>query len=996
MARLVTSRYTTPGVFIGQIIQPGAGNLSADARVTNFIGKGSKFAVANNQGIRRSFVYAEEVILPSSAPYLHNLAYASNGVKDLPTRVFNSNTGEELLSSQFDFLKVGDEYKQLIIKPEIYDPSASYKIDYQSVSRDVKDPLPVAELRQIKSVGLNQDRSQFTDLTNFYIPYIFTGFSADSGNSIDENLITGITADVSNLGMGNLETLGDYTHAYNRFYELECTAVAGGVGTYQATFKWKSVRYSGGKDSLPPTPIHSSVAQPTFQADETNAPSLVQNLELGIQVQINFDTTNFAVGDKFYFNAVGAGKVEYNSRYFNDNQYTQFSTIAMVPQVGSTGAFSYGATNNYTGVNNMKFALECTAASGVTPNRTATFAYSFYGDIIGSNGSFTINENGSDAVLPNGVRLAFDFGALNFQVGDQASFEVKAPKMFYQAKDDRELKLEIASTLITGGDESVIQLSYSSGTAEGGFGVREAEMNLLTGANARHGEIVLPDNVSLYVRNMIRGNINETSFAQGDKFNGSVTSTEVIDWSLTQLTEEIRETTAFSTDVTGTSTGVVGAKFAIVSSVYTAGSVNVVDAETGAPVGFFEVPNSRYVGFTGTPTAAVRISYEYRGLEPAPGQLYYMSAKYKRPSEAYNKPTLLLSVAEGRRFLAPSETDNHLYIMNELAFKNNAPGIYVTQPEDTDGDGILTSVDVTKALAAHEGVSRITDLCLLSFFENLSDAMAVNERANDPFEKREQMLWVGMPIGSPVGDIDTENSLVYTSRRTMQVAPQSVAQGTRVLVAPTECRVNLELDNGTTVSVTLDGSFVAGATSSLVNSFVDPASTILRRNLTGFTYIQTYSEPYNEILGQASITYMSDRGAGVYRFEEDITVHDIAEEFQLINITTQKQFVTKVVRRNMDEALISVVPPSVAAGISVIRTTLANILIGLLGRGLLGQYRDENGANRELNAEVDITVFKDESSETLYYFGYTYFTRAAIKRLFGLYQVNQTNFAANT
>src|SRR5690554_6492138 len=104
MARLVTSRYVSPGAYIGQIIQPGAGSLTADARVTNFIGKGSKFAVANNQGIRRSFVYAEEVILPSSAPYIHNLAYPADGVKDLPTRVFNSNTGEELLSSQFDFL----------------------------------------------------------------------------------------------------------------------------------------------------------------------------------------------------------------------------------------------------------------------------------------------------------------------------------------------------------------------------------------------------------------------------------------------------------------------------------------------------------------------------------------------------------------------------------------------------------------------------------------------------------------------------------------------------------------------------------------------------------------------------------------------------------------------------------------------------------------------------------------------------------------------------
>jgi hypothetical protein len=271
----------------------------------------------------------------------------------------------------------------------------------------------------------------------------------------------------------------------------------------------------------------------------------------------------------------------------------------------------------------------------------------------------------------------------------------------------------------------------------------------------------------------------------------------------------------------------------------------------------------------------------------------------------------------------------------------------------------------------------------------------VNERANDPFEKREQMLWVGAPIGTPIGDIDTENSLVFLARRTMQVSPQSAAQGTRVLVAPTECRVDLKLDNGTVVNVTLDGSFVAGATSALVNSFNDPADTILRKNLTGFTYIQTYSEPQDEILGQASITYMSDQGSGVYRFEEDITIHDIAEEFQLINVTIQKQFVTKVVRRNMDESLVGIVPPSLQSGLAVIRSTLANILIGLLGRGLIAQYRDDSGANRDLNAEVDIVVFKDEVSETLFYFGYTFFVKSTIKRLFGLYQVNQTNFASS-
>lgn len=994
--RLTTSRYTRPGAYIGQIIQPGAGNLTSDARVCNYVGKGSRYAVANNQGIRRSFVFEEDVILPSSAPFEYTLNFASNGVKDLPARVYDSITGEELLASNWKFEKIGNEFKKIIINPDIYNSNAAYKIDYQSTSRNVKDPLPVRELRFIKYIGLNQDRAQFEDLKNYFIPFTFTGPVADASNSFSENLITGITADINNFSSGGVvSSQGDYAHDYNRFYELEVVAINSVLPPYTATFKWLARRYSGGKDSAAPTPLHSTIASPTFMADDTDSNSLVQNLEFGVQAQIAFGPQNFQVGDKFYFNAVGAGNVEYNSRYYNDNQFIDYGNIVSSPQVGSTGFFSYAGTNNYTASANMNYKLQCTAIAGVSPNRSAVFAYANYGDLIGSNGSLTVNEGGSAAVLPEGIRLLSDFGALNFAIGDVFEFEVKAPRMFYQAKDDREIRIDVSTVIIPGADEAVVNLSYATGTQEGGYGALTAEMNLLTGVNARAGEIVLPDNVSMYVRNMVRGNINDASYSPADKFTASITSTEFIDWSLTQLAEEVREITAFSTDVTGASTGVVGSKFAIVSNVYSAGSVEVVDADTGLPVGFFEITGTRYVGFTGNPTNAVRINYEYRGAEPAPGQLYFISAKYKRPVESYNNPALILDVAEGRRFLAPAEVDNHLYIMNELAFKNNAPGIYVTQPYDSDGDGILTTVDVQTSLEAHQNVSRITDLCILSFFENLSDALAVNERANDPFEKREQMLWVGAPIGTPVGDIDTENSLVFLSRRTMQVSPQSPAQGTRVLVAPTECRVDLRLDNGTVVSVTLDGSFVAGATSAMVNSFVDPATTILRKNLAGFTYIQTYSEPQDDILGQNSVTYMSDRGANVYRFEEDITVHDIAEEFQLINVTIQKHFVTKVVRRNMDEALIGVVPPSLQSGLSVIRTTLANILIGLLGRGLIAQYRDESGNNRDLNAEVDITVFKDEASETLFYFGYTFFVKSSIKRLFGMYKVNETNFAAN-
>ena len=990
---LSTSRYVRPAAYVGQIIQPKAGNLTADARCCNYIGKGSKYAVAKNSGIRRSFVYAEELVLPKSAPYVHTLAYAANGVQDAPVMVYNSLTGQELLNTDWKFQKIGNEFMQVLINPDVYNSTAVYKIDYQSTSRDVKDPLPVKELRFVRAVGNNQDRAQYKDLENFFIPFDFTGpFGADT-NFIPANFVTGITADVNNFSSGgNVVSHTDYSHNYNRFYELDVIAINGVVAPFTATFQWSAKRYSGGALSAAPTPIHSSIASPTFTADDTDIVSLTQDLEFGIKIDISFGAQNFQVGDKFYFNAVGAGKVEFDSRYFNTNQYVVYSTIDATPQVGSTGSFSFSSTNNYVAKANMYYTMHCISSSGVTPNRIAAFAYTTYGDEIGSSGTVAVNEGGAAVVLPSGIRLDAQFGAINFQVGDVFSFEAKAPRMFYQAKDDRGIKLDVASVIITGADEATINMSYSTGTAEGGFGAVTAEMNLLSGPTAKYGTIVLPDNVSLYVRNMIRGNINESSYQSGDHFTCSVTSKDLLDWSLTSLAEEIRETTAYLTDVTGSATGVVGSKYVTVSNVYTAGTVVVVNANNGAAISFFEVTGTRYVAFTVAPTVPVRISYEYRGAEPAPAQLYYMSALYKRPDSAYNKTTLLLGRSEGQKFLAPAAVDNHLYIMNELAFDNNVVGIYVTQPQDLSGNGSITDVDVQTAINASEAVSGVTDLCVLSFFGNLSDALASNEKQNDPFEKKEQMLWIGAPIGTSIGDIDTDGSLVFLARRTLQTSLQSPAMGTRVLVAPTTCTMDLQLENGTVVSVTLDGSFVAGATSALVNSFTDPAATILRKNLSGFTSIQTYTDPENDILGQASITYLSNQGSGVFRFEEDITIHNVAEEFQLINATTQKQFVTKIVRRQMDQALISLVPPSATAAVSVIRSTLANILITLLGRGLIAQYRTASGADRGFNAENDIDILLDEASDSTFYFGYTYQIKSVIKALYGVYQVNQSQF----
>jgi len=993
--RLTTTSYTAPGTYIGQLIKPSAGNLNGEARVCNFVGKGSRLAKGKNLGLRRSFVFGESLSLPTSAPYEATLLYYADGEKGLPARIFDSLTGVNLREDQWEFVKVGPNFVKIIINQSAYDPTAVYQIDYQSVSREVKDPIPVDNLRVIKLVGTTQDRSEFVNFTDFYVPFSFAGPTADSGNFIPSSFLTSTFADVGNTGGSALAIDGSasYEHNYNRFYEIEVTAISGISGSYTATLEWSARRYSGGKDALPPTPIHTTMTKPSFVADETIPASQVQDLELGIKVAITFNPTNFAVGDKFYFNGVGPGLLEFDGRFSNTNQFLKYGTISSA--VTGTGAISHAASSAYTGTYNCKFALEVTAASGLFGSRTVSFAWAQYGEVIGATSLGTVNETGSpDLTLTQGVKVTIDFGASNFVVGDTFDFEVKAPKIFYQALDDRVYKLTISTATTPGADAGVVTGAYSTGTPEGGFGSWSGSVNLLTGPSQETGYFLLPDGVSIAVRNAMRGNINGTSYAGGDLFEAAVTSLDMIDWSLTRKVTETREPTAVKIDVTGSVTGSAGTPYVILDTPYSTGTVSVIDDNTLVPLSFAEIPGTRFLALVSTPSSTISISYEFIGPEPAPGQLYFMTANFLRPAEYYNVPTRLLTREDGQNFLAPSEVYNHLYIMNEIAFDAGAPAVYVTQVYDLDGDGELTDTDFETALTAHEKNSRVTDLCVLSHISSLSKSLSVNERGNDPFQKREQMLWVGLPIGTPIGSVDVAGSLVYTARRTMQTSPESPALGTRVLLSPTRATRDIVLDSGITTTVILDGSFVAGATACLAGSFTDPGRSILKSKLPGFKTIQTYNDAENLLLGGASIVWMTNQGSGVYQFEEDITVHQSnGEEFQLISITVQKQNVTKIVRSSMNDQLIGVTTPSTKAAVGLIRATLGQILLGLQGRGVIADYQDDSGNVRKFDSSKDIIVIRDSSSLSKYDFFFGYFVKSVIKRLFGLYAVNTNDLA---
>jgi hypothetical protein len=479
-----------------------------------------------------------------------------------------------------------------------------------------------------------------------------------------------------------------------------------------------------------------------------------------------------------------------------------------------------------------------------------------------------------------------------------------------------------------------------------------------------------------------------------DQFSFTANDQNTIDWSLVQQREQEFETDDLIVDVNGTVTGIPGQTYIILAEIPEDSTVAVVTTSGLVPVASVEVPGSPFVALPVAPTETVTATYETRGAEPDPGQLYYFTANFLRGTELYNTPILVLDRDDGRTLLGPPSVDNHLHITNELAFDNNVFGAYYIQVADADEDGVFQQTDFKEALIATESVDNITDRVVLSRQDAWGDQLAVNERANDPFARRESLDWFGAPIGTPIGDRQTPDTLRFIADKPLRVFGSSPSHGTRILAGPTQATVNIVLQSGDTVEVTVDGSFVAAALASLTASFADPANTILKKNLAGFQSVQTYTPKENALLGDAGAIYVTDLGNGVIRIEEDTTVDTFAIDFYLISAMVQKQFVTKVVRREMANSVVALIVPSAAAGVGIIKASLSAILLGLLGRGIIGQYEDDQQNVRKFDPEADVVVFRDSADATLYHMFYAYFLRFPIKRVFGLFTVNTNDFGS--
>jgi hypothetical protein len=684
-------------------------------------------------------------------------------------------------------------------------------------------------------------------------------------------------------------------------------------------------------------------------------------------------------------------------------------TVTIADGLGNTVQFEFDSNSTVTETTTHKqvvigSSVSATAANLVAKIMAATTALEISATLSGYTVSLSHDKTGAGplgayntAITTTSSSLSvvgMTGGASAYAVGDVYTFTVKAPRKFPTALDNRVTELTVSSVGLTGTgvspDYGYVKFAYESATPEGGFGS-------VTATTAAGGYFALPGQLVYAVRNTLPTKAGLNRFAVGDKFVSKFVNNEVIYWDLDTKVSESFTASDVLTDRSGSVTGAIGTLYLALSATPLA-KYPVKVTLGGVAFDSVSISGNQViltVGSISEITGTLVFSYVSKGAEPKLGTTYYITGNYLRPKSLYNTFLTYSSYEDARDALAPVTADNHLAIMNELAWSQASKPIQVgfVQILDSDDDGVLSTDDVTAALDAAATVSGATEITPIGLAGFLNKIMAFDEQGQDPFEKREHIMWYGFPIGTAIGDENTEGTLVNYAQGTLKSYGSALTHGRRVMVGHTEATKTITLYDGTTTTVTLDGSFINGAACALWAARPNNSTTLLTQNLLGFDWIKTYSDVDNNKLGAASIIWLKPNGTGAYQFMEDVTIDNSDPVFQSLLATGTKLDAERIVRREMDAGLVGIVVDNADSGVALVRTKLVTVLSGLVSKGITAPYQSADGSPRGISAD-DIRVYVDTTDPTTYNFFFVIYSRTVIKRLFGMYSVNKNLFLA--
>jgi hypothetical protein len=926
-----------------------------------------------------------------------------------------------------------------------------------SITFEMDETVPLSHTALAIEHGITLDFA--FGATNFAVNDVFTFDGNGPGlfELADQMLNTNqfpqtsaVTADILN-GQGDItiNPQSEYTGPRNQRYEIECIASSGTGTTRQATFRWRtnavldvltgnitatnaSATVTGASSEFAAEVSPGDVLfigadpRPVEVLSVTNATELVLTatypfatqttvkalrsreqtgqstvtvgapdritLDQGVYIDVDFGvgtTDNFVSGQatgSINCDNGGTGVLPADTEDFtiSDGTTSVVYRFDLGTPVVETPTLREVDINAAVDDDDVKDAIIAAIAGTPAFNVTATDGgaglVSLRNTAQGTAGNVVITET----VAAAGFVVAGMSGGTSD--GDTFSFSASVARNEYNGKENRNYDFTVTDTSTL---DHVTTASYSGTTALSGFG-----SHMFYEGNP----LVLSNNLVIHARN----NSLATRFdavAPADAFDLSLTFHGLIDWTLEAPQRETIATSEILRDLTGQTTGTVGAYYILLKKVPT--TVNYVRGPSPSFTNFTfnQVADTNIIYFLTNPGVNLTIDYLFKGAEPEAGATYFMTGYTKRPDSDYESGQLFFTKDAAKDFLAPMTPANDAAIANEIAWDQDElslPGVVIFLVRDSDEDGTYTVADYNAAIDVAEQFKGTMDLVVVNQFDAREEIRDSTINMNDPTIARRRITYYGYPTNYPIGDEFTEGTRVYVARRELQVFEESVARGTLAIIGNSYAKKTIlvePLGNSDTLGsvptqVTLDGSFLAVALAARVASFNEPWQTVYNLPVSGFDEIEVLTEREMITLQDAGIIAVRvEGGSGFY--QGTTTTDETEPSTAQLSGTVQRQYVLARLQDVINRRVIGFVADSPEEVAQKLSGEIVAELGTMVSEGKIGKYLDpDSGASRPLSPETDVVAFRDRRDPTRAFFRASWYQKYPILFVDGLVAVD--------
>lgn len=276
------------------------------------------------------------------------------------------------------------------------------------------------------------------------------------------------------------------------------------------------------------------------------------------------------------------------------------------------------------------------------------------------------------------------------------------------------------------------------------------------------------------------------------------------------------------------------------------------------------------------------------------GATYYVSYTYNRALTDYGVYKEFISYEDLIDDLGDDIPANTLVMIGKLALKYyGLPKIGVVQVvADTDSE-YINCLDAIK----YRDIQTVGILNSSSAVRTAGISHVVERSLPD--NKRFRMYYTGAPVGTPLGSVDDFNSICGMSYAIQQerVVFMNVPRALYYYTDPVTYEEK---------STVVDGAFIGAAVGAYRDSFLDPTTTLMNKNVPGiYLFPEDFDTYYSDRrlaeAGGASCFLMQHR-AGLLKVIDDLTTDNAAVERNNINIITAKDFIAKDLITQIDRA----------------------------------------------------------------------------------------------